>query len=292
MKRMDRYKDENSYYQPSRSDKNQDLYQNLGSNVRYANLSDVTNANAYDLTNAKEKYYTREGYQKYREYQDMMPVAPLKKELEEFNYLYREHENKIYDINSVLENARENRVDKLDEKRKLKNEDYNIFSKINRKELESFKVKNNQKIIKPDDELREFIDTITSKTLAGELDKDTTVDLLSDLMATNIMDKVDPQKEKLDNSKSQELKDIEDLKRLNELTQSKLKVQKEPTEEVTNFKNADTDFYTRSMDLSEKDFNFASDEKDKKLSLPIKIFLFLVIVIVTVVVAYLIYQYI
>ena len=37
-------------------------------------------------------------------------------------------------------------------------------------------------------ELREIIDTITTKTLAGELDQETTVNLLSDLMATNILD--------------------------------------------------------------------------------------------------------
>ena len=107
MKRMDRYRQEDSYYQPSRSDKNQELYQNLGNNVRYANFSDVASANAYDLTNAKENYRTREGYQKYRDYQDMMPMPPMKRELEEFNYLYKEHENKIYDINSVLDRARE-----------------------------------------------------------------------------------------------------------------------------------------------------------------------------------------
>ena len=289
MKRMDRYRQEDSYYQPSRSDKNQELYQNLGNNVRYANFSDVASANAYDLTNAKENYRTREGYQKYRDYQDMMPMPPMKRELEEFNYLYKEHENKIYDINSVLDRARENRVDELDEKRKLKNEDYNIFSKMNKKELEKFRKERVEKSTKPD-ELREFIDTITSKTLAGELSKEVTVDLLSDLMSTNVMDKVEPQK----STQDKELEDIEDLKRLQELTKNNIQVkeEKEDTEEVTAFKDADTDFYTRSMDLSEKDFNFTTPDKEKKLSLPIKIFLFIIIVVITVVVLYLIYQFI
>ena len=292
MKRMDRYKEEKAYYQPSRSDKNQELYQNLGSNVRYANYSDVVNANAYDISNSNQDYYTREGYQKYREYPTAMPmpVPPIKKELDDFNHLYHDNEKKIYDINSVLEQARENRVDELDEKRKLKNEDYNIFSKINKTELEKFRRERNRKDTKQDNELREFIDTITSKTLAGELDKDTTVDLLSDLMATNMMDKVDPQKEEQNITKSQELKDLEELKKLQELTNTKLQKQKEPVEEITEFKDADTDFYTRSMDLSEKDFNFSSSDVEKKLSLPIKIFLFFVIVIVTIVVAYFIYQ--
>ena len=159
-------------------------------------------------------------------------------------------------------------------------------------ELERFRRERTRKDVKQDNELREFIDTITSKTLAGELDKDTTVDLLSDLMATNIMDKVDPQKEKEEVTKSQELHDIEDLKKLQELTNTKLQKPKEPTEEITEFKDADTDFYTRSMDLSEKDFNFSSSDVEKKLSLPVKIFLFFIIVIVTVVVAYFVYQYI
>ena len=293
MKRMDRYKEEKAPYQISRSDKNQELYQNLGSNIRYANYSDVINSNAYDISNTNQDYYTREGYQKYREYPGAMsmPVAPLKKELDDFNHLYRDNEKKVYDINSVLEQARENRVDELDEKRKLKNENYNIFSKINKTELEKFRRERTQKEGKQDNELREFIDTITSKTLAGEIDKDTTVDLLSDLMATNMMDKVDPQKEEHDDIKSQELHDIEELKKLQELTNAKLQKQKETTEEITEFKNADTDFYTRSMDLSEKDFNFSSSDIEKKLSLPIKIFLFFIIVIVTIVVAYFIYQY-
>ena len=41
------------------------------------------------------------------------------------------------------------------------------------------------------DRIRELIDTIASKTLAGEIDKATSVNLLSDLMATNLLDKVD-----------------------------------------------------------------------------------------------------
>ena len=160
---------------------------------------------------------------------------------------------------------------------------------MNKKELEKFRKERVEKSTKPD-ELREFIDTITSKTLAGELSKEVTVDLLSDLMSTNVMDKVEPQK----STQDKELEDIEDLKRLQELTKSNIQVkeEKEDTEEVTAFKDADTDFYTRSMDLSEKDFNFTTPDKEKKLSLPIKIFLFIIIVVITVVVLYLIYQFI
>ena len=42
---------------------------------------------------------------------------------------------------------------------------------------------------KDDEELRDLIDTIASKTLAGELEAAS--DLLSDLMATNMMDRID-----------------------------------------------------------------------------------------------------
>ena len=41
------------------------------------------------------------------------------------------------------------------------------------------------------EELRDLIDTITTKTLAGEIDQQTSVNLLSDLMATNMMDRVE-----------------------------------------------------------------------------------------------------
>ena len=112
----------------------------------------------------------------------------VKKDLEEFNHIYNKHENRVYDINNVLEEARKNREeDTLEEKRKLKNTSYNILASLNKEELEKFRQEKRERLFKDDDELRDLIDTIASKTLAGEIEAAS--DLLSDLMATSIIDK-------------------------------------------------------------------------------------------------------
>ena len=214
MRRMDRYKDDNNNFHVKRSDKNQDLYQNVSSNPKYTNITDVTNANAFEINNRdRATYSSRESYQKMKKYQNMEPIPRSKKELDDVNYLYQKHENKVYDINSVLEEARKNRQerDALEEKRKLKNTSYNILAGLNAEELEKYREeKEKNRVEKPgDNELRELIDTITSKTLAGEIDKATSVDLLSDLMATNILDKVEKPTEIED--KEKELQRMFDL---------------------------------------------------------------------------------
>ena len=50
MRRMDRYKDESTEPKLTRSDQNKDLYESIGNNTRYTSFSDVTNANAIDIT--------------------------------------------------------------------------------------------------------------------------------------------------------------------------------------------------------------------------------------------------
>ncbi len=302
MKRMDRYYDDINKEKASRSDKNQELYQDLGSNQRYTNFTDVTNTNAIDLSRTNKNYTTREGYHQMKEYETVMPTPKVKRELEDFNHLYQDHENKVYDINSVLEEARKNRIEKdeLEAKRKLKNTNYNILASLNKEELEKYRKEKKEKVKKPNEtELRELIDTITSKTLAGEIDKATSVDLLSDLMSTNIMNVVkdtyekelDKEQEKKETeeeideklSLSKEILDNEQIDKLNDL--------KETTKEDKNtLSNADTDFYTRSMDLSDKDFDMDDEFKEKSLPLWVKIIITIVILLVIGIAAFFIWK--
>ena len=139
--RMDRYKEETEQYRNSRSNKNQELYQKDGIGKRYTDITSVMDSNAIDLNYARRNASTREGYQQMREYGNVMPIPKAQKELEEFNYLYQDHDNRIYDINSVLEEARKNRIEKdaLEEKRKLKNTNYNILASLNPEELEQYR---------------------------------------------------------------------------------------------------------------------------------------------------------
>ena len=299
--RMERYEKETQQETSRRSSKNKELYENIGRNTKYTNFTDVANANAFDLGTAQKNYRTREGYHQMKEYSDTFIKEPkVKKELDNFNYLYQDHENKIYDINSVLEEAKKNRVkkDELEAKRKLKNTNYNILASLNPEELEKYRKEKVERTRPDEEELRDLIDTITSKTLAGEIDQATSVDLLSDLMATNMMDRVEkPEKDESPKEKNEEADEEEIEERL---SLSKEILDKEQLDKVNQLKDqektgsimdgSDTDFYTRSMDLSDKDFEMDDEFKEKKIPLVVKIILIILIIAVIAVAGYFIYR--
>ena len=321
MRRMDRYVEEETEDRVTRSGKNQQLYENIGKNTRYTNLADVTNMNVYDLTNYDHNNGTRENYQKMREYSNLIPGPKVKRELEEFKNIYKVKENRVYDINSVMAEARKNRTEPDDKeaKRKLKNEAYNILLNLNKEELEEYRKKRKEKYTHPDeDELHELIDTITSKTLAGEIDKNTSVDLLSELMATSLLDKIQQaelnRKEEKDMDDSfftdskleittyeetvqiEEPKKEETKKELDDdsIEEKRDEEKEEYTKEDTELVGTDTDFYTLNMNLSkdkEKDENGMDDEfREKSLPLPLKILFFLIFVGIIAAVVYFVWQ--
>lgn len=270
--RMDRYKDPSSSKELSRSVKNKELYQNIGNNTRYTNITDVTNANAYEINDINTQVTTREGYHRVKEYATPSIPKKEKKDLENFKYLYQDRENRIYDINRVLEDAHKNRTvnDGKEEKRKLKDESYNILTSLSKEELEKYQKERISRAFKNDEEeIKELINTITSKTLAGEISRETSVDLLSELMATSVLDKVEAQKEEAvkenDLSLSKEVLDKEQLEKI------KAVKEKKDQEATGSLKGADNDFYTRSMDLSDKDFEMDDEFAEKKVPLAFKI---------------------
>ena len=316
MRRMDRYKDEEPN-RVNRLEKNQELYQDLFSNTKYTNIADVTNANAYELGGEKkDATSSRESYQQMLKYRGVEEVPKVKKELDDFNYLYPKKEKRIYDINSVLEDARKNREEKdeLEEKRKLKYTSYNILAGINLEELAKYREEKSKREKTPEEEeIHDLMDTIASKTLAGELSKEETVDLLSDLMATNMLDKVVPADEMGDQEPEKE-EDTEPLiistqeitidhtalldeqldETLKENTMSTAEMEEllaredEPTNTEEN-KLVDKDFYTKSMDLSTKDFEMADDFKDKGLPVIVKLLIAFLILSIIAVAVYFIY---
>lgn len=301
---MERYEKEEQGQTARRSNKNQELYENIGRNTKYTNFTDVTNANAFDLGTAQKNYRTREGYHQIKEYNDFVPEPKVKKELDEFNYLYQDHENKVYDINSVIAEAKKNRIkkDEMEAKRKLKNTNYNILASLNPEELEKYRKEKVERTKPDEEELRELIDTITSKTLAGEIDQRTSVDLLSDLMATNMMDRVEmPQKDEEESPEDEIENEPEDTEEIEEkLSLSKEILDKDQIDKVNKLKEekgsgsimdeSDTDFYTRSMDLSDKDFEMDDEFKEKKMPLAIKIILIILVIAVIAVAGYFIYK--
>ena len=261
----------------------------IGCGAKYTNFTDVNNSNTFLLNTAKKNCRTREGYHQIKEYSNIVSQPRVTKELEEFNHLYQDHENRIYDINSVLEKAKENRKEKdaLEEKRKLKNTNYNILASLNLEELEKYRKEKNKTIRPDDNELRGLIDTITSKTLAGEISKETSVDLLSDLMATSVQDKV---VSAVNTSTNLELsKEILDKESLEKIDEAKKKCEPSTSNDI--MKDIDKSFYTKSMDLSDKDF-YVDDEdfKEKKVNPIIKIILFIILIALVGVCVYFIYQ--
>ena len=271
--RMDRYQSSNTNT-TSRRRRNQELYDNIGKNTKYTNFTDISKVDAIDLNAAKRNYRTREGYHQYKDLSEFAPPPKVKKELDDFNYLYQDHENRVYDINAILEKAHESKesYDELDKKRKLKNTNYNILASLNPEELEKYRKEKEAKLSPDEDELRDLIDTITSKTLKGEIDQRTSVDLLSELMTSNLDDQIPSNDEKLNFSK-----DI-----LDKDTMSKVELPDPPKQqrkEEDILKDMDESFYTKSMDLSDKDFNF-SDREDapSKLMTALKIILLLALV--------------
>ena len=305
--RMERYEKEEQREISSRANKNQELYENIGRNTKYTNFTDVTNANAFDLGTAQKNYRTREGYHQMKEYNTFISEPKVKKELDEFNYLYQDHENKVYDINSVIAEAKKNRIkkDELEAKRKLKNTNYNILASLNPEELEKYRKEKVERTKPDEEELRSLIDTITSKTLAGEIDQATSVDLLSYLMATNIMDRVEkpePDSDKstddddeIDEDTFEETGEIEERLSLSKEILDKDQIEKvnklkEDKESGSIMDESDTDFYTRSMDLSDKDFEIDDEFKEKKLPTAVKIILIILIIAVIAIAGYFIYK--
>ena len=297
--RMDRYKDVNLANDQSRSNKNQELYHNIGTNAKYTNFTDVSKSNAYMYNPSNKDNYTRESYQHIKEYTNIVPKTRVKKELDDFNHLYQEQENRVYDINSVLEQARENRKDR-DEKesqRKLKNTNYNILASLNPEELEKYR-QEKIKRLKPDEEgIREMIDTITSKTLAGEISKETGVDLLSDLMATSAIDRVTvPKKEEIKKETKKEetstnlemSRDILDKDAMRKIEKAKKEIPVDTSSEI--MKDLDKSFYTKSMDLSDKDFFSDDEDEEKKIPIIVKILLIIVLIVLIGVSIYFAYQ--
>ena len=253
MGRMERYDTSNRSTVRSRTEKNKDLYNDLGRLEKYTTLTDVSKIDAVELNAAKKNYRTREGYHSLKDYDMNIEEKPKeRKELDEFNFLYN-NEHKTYDINKVLEEAKELREkDALEKKRKLHNEKYNILES-SEEDLEKFKeeTKLRHKPIENEEELEELIHTITSKELREEIDKAESNDnnsLLSDLMATNVNEEVlKPIATKIEDKKIEE-----DPKKLDKVKEKTMSLKDE----------IDKSFYTKSLDLSEEDFETDDEEEE------------------------------
>ncbi len=161
-------------------------------------------------------------------------------------------EEKIYDINSVLEEAKKNRsaTEEADKRRKLQDIEYNILNDLNQKYL-SKKEKMEEDLEK--EGIRELIDTITSNAIVEEPKEevDDGKDLMSDLMATNAMTALS--NEELQEEIAKEIL-VDDDNKSEEIDLNKT---------ISDSGKIINSFYTRSMDLSEQDFELRDEIKEE-----------------------------
>ena len=269
--RSSRYLDEKVTTKPkmTRSNKNKYLYDEVNKNIGYEEIDNFSGYNGVELDNTTP-IKTREEYQKLKDYSFMYD----EKEQIEQKAIVPEEE-KVYDINSVLEEARKNRVitEEQEKKRKLQNVEYSILADLNKKYISK-----KEKIVEDLEKegIRELIDTITSKTLAQDVadlsyEEDDGKDLMSELLATGT------------------LSNLEDIDLEEEIAKEILaekedqeNSQDEVIEEDGHLINS---FYTKSMDLTEQDFELREEiveenkEKRKILILVVLIILVLVAII-------------
>lgn len=261
--RLDRYNDNNKQQKTiSRLSKNKHLYDDLNNKIGFEELVDFNTQTRIELTSIDESKKSRESYQQLKDYQNLISNNDKNQEP-----IVEKEEERVFDINSILEEARKNRneIDELERKRKLKSEEYNVLSDLNKKYLS----KTNEQHEKDEYEgLEELINTITSKTLATDIKKEEEKeeqDLLSELVATNVDLRVKEPKE-YENSNSSEIA---------------VKIEPEDNddeEDTTEESVVDNSFYTRSMDLSEQDFDF-DEAKERSSSIKKRILIFVVTLI-------------
>lgn len=268
--RLERYNvDESSEKKQKRSSRlsrNQHLYDDLNNKIGFEEIVDFNTQTKIELSSLNEPKKSRESYQQLKDYQSLMRDNKEKEEIVE------EEKEKVFDINSILEEARKNRseIDELEKKRKLKSDEYNVLSDLNKKYLSS---KKDQQDKDEYEGLEELINTITSKTLASDIkeqEQKEEQDLLGDLVATNVELQVKaPSDYEMDSS--------------NNLTTI---IPKEDDEEEE--QTVDNSFYTRSMDLSEQDFDF-DEEIEHSSSIKKRILIIAITIILLAIIAVVIY---
>ena len=184
---------------------------------------------------------------------------------------------KVYDINSVLEKARENRSIEYSEERykQVRSSEYDILDKIKMyKEIDNDDVDEPTATLNTDE--RTIVDLINTVTIhKGD------VNLLEELMAGG--DTTGPiEEEQSKKDLTNEISEYIDAKKLE--TKETESLQEQKTEELVNLKekmsDLDKSFYTNSMTFSKDDFEgFDELEKSVKKSSFIKTFLIIILIL-------------
>lgn len=199
--RMDRYN--LSAKTASRTEKNQHLYNSIDDiNVDHIDINDAKEINLSDMSSSVN---SREEYRKVRDIRSVVGEEEERKHEE----VLEEPEEKIYDINEILNRAKENRViEEEKEKKRCLDTEYNILTKLDLEHIEEEKEEMKK------ENLHRLIDTIYSNTLPVDVKKAANAEeeddgkpMFSDLMKTEVELDVDISKEILDQDEDDDLKE-------------------------------------------------------------------------------------
>ena len=257
--RIERY--EKGHTVSKRIARNQELYQDLKNYSNYREVKQIepvieTDCFTIQSLNQEKKRAT---------------ASRKRIEKETMSSLLMMDENKVYDINEVLTEAKKEREcpDELEHKRKLQKEEYNITASIDVNNLEELKKlrKKSGVLEEEQEDLKEIIDTIYSKKIREEIDEaldgKENNDLFSELLPTST------EETSINENLSKEIIEQEKQKQLSETSNKKVS---------TKIENS---FFTKSMELSEEDMEEDDEffiEPDKKIPTFLKVAIGIVII--------------
>ena len=286
----------------SRSARNKKIY----SSIDFDDISSIKTNNNVSVISDAEKEIDIEKIKKYINSKNEEKIEKRKKislELpqEEHEEIIKEEE-RDYDINSVLERARDKRTTdyEVDRHRKLNSTQYDILKNIKIENDTECEIDTTDKTDDLNTQEKTIVDLIQTISINSKNSKD---DLLQDLMSNNentvVMAPIneDTNKETLKEELENMTQDLERIKQpLNDLTQDLIlekeklkdlsmmadKIEDETEEDNdsdTTTNQIEKSFFTNSMSFSKKDFEGFEDlEKDmKKSGIFTKVAIFLII---------------
>ena len=296
--RMEKYGDE-PIENMSRSARNRKIY----SSIDFDDISSIRTNNNVSVISDAEKEIDIEKIKKYinsinEEKIEKRKRISLELPQEEHEEITKEEE-RDYDINSVLERARDKRTTdyEVDRHRKLNSTQYDILKNIKIKDDTEHEIDTTDKTDDLNTQEKTIVDLIQTISINSKNSKD---DLLQDLISNNentvVMAPIneDTNKEALKEELENMTQDLERIKQpLNDLTQDLIlekeklkdlsmltdKIDEEENDSNTTTSQIEKSFFTNSTSFSKKDFEGFEDlEKDmKKSSAFTKIAIFLII---------------
>ena len=282
--RMERYNSEVEEEKPiSRVNRNSLLYQD----IKTSELSRVSNNDNVKVIENNGKTINIDKIRRYIEESNIETKARKSVRIDlpnnnETVNIKEDNTPKDYDINYVLEKARQKREINYESERykKLRDTQYDILSKIKMYEDEEVPSKDDlEKDFNTDE--RTLIDLINTVTIhKGD------VNLLEDLMATDGEETTDPiekEIEKANKIKEENILETDEAPKIVEVDKEKLK-ELEKTQELVSLKeksmDIDKSFYTNSTIFDKSDFDgFEEIEKNVKKSGLMSVIMLVLIVI-------------